>query len=202
MTSSEKGAVGTNSPDRLPPGQTLTEKWPILTYGKTQTIEKADFRFQVVGMVERELTLTFDDLLAFPRTILTADFHCVTGWSRYDNAWEGVLVRDVLREAGLTSDATHAMAYTYGNYTTNLSLQTLLDDDVLLAFRHDGDDLDPDHGGPLRLVVPKIYAYKSAKWVRGFEVLAADEPGFWERGGYHWTGDPWQEQRFGRPFFP
>lgn len=188
--------------DRLPPGQTLTDKWPVLTYGNTQQVAKADLKLVVTGAVEQEMSFTFDQLLELPVTQLTADFHCVTGWSRYDNAWEGVLVRDLLERAGVKPEATHAMAYSYGNYTTNMPLSALLDDDAILAYKHDGEDIEADHGGPLRLIIPKLYAYKSAKWIRGLEILAGDEPGFWERGGYHMEADPWKEERFGAPFLP
>jgi DMSO/TMAO reductase YedYZ molybdopterin-dependent catalytic subunit len=188
--------------DRVPPGQYLTEKFPVLSYGSTPTVKKDQWRFAVTGAVERPVTLDFPQLLKLPRTYVTRDFHCVTGWSRLDIAWEGVKVRDILALAAPKEEATHVMAVCYGNYTTNLALETVLEEDVLIAFRHDGKDLEPDHGGPARLVVPSRYGYKSAKWIKGLDVLIGDQPGFWEKLGYHGNADPWKEERYGPPFLP
>lgn len=187
---------------KVPAGQYVTEKFPVLTYGAAPRVEQAEWRFQVVGLVEEEVGFGYAELLQMPATRMTRDFHCVTGWSRLDNLWEGVRVREVLALARPTPPATHVMLHCYGNYTTNLPLATVLADDVLLAYRHDGKDLERDHGGPVRLVVPSRYGWKSAKWVRGMELLRADEPGFWESLGYHMNADYWKEERFGSPFLP
>lgn len=133
-----------------------------------------------------------------PKTIVTADFHCVTTWSRLDNVWEGIAFNEVIKKINPFSEAKFAMLHCSDGYTTNLALDQLINDDVLFAYKHDGKSLDHDHGYPLRLVVPKRYAWKSAKWVCGLEFLAEDQPGFWEERGYHMDGDPWKEERFDR----
>ena len=185
-----------NDQRRVPPGQVLTEKFPVLTYGATPKFDPKTWTFQLFGEVERPVQLSYQELMALPKTAETADFHCVTTWSRLDNHWEGVGIRDVMKLVKLKPSAQFVMAHCDGGYTTNLPLQALLDDDVMLAYRHDGRDLTPDHGWPLRLVVPKLYAWKSAKWVRAFEFLAGDREGFWENHGYSNEADPWKEQRF------
>jgi len=182
---------------RTPPGQALTERFPVLHYGGVPEISLAAWRFRLFGLVQREQTLDWEAFLALPRVSLTADFHCVTGWSRLDNAWEGVRTRDVVALAPPLPEARFVMVHGANDYTTNLPLEALLDDDCLFALRHDGADLTPEHGGPMRLVVPKLYAWKSAKWCTGLEFLAEDRPGFWERNGYHMHGDPWREERYG-----
>ncbi|HEX9150064.1 MAG TPA: sulfite oxidase-like oxidoreductase [Thermoanaerobaculia bacterium] len=181
--------------DRLPPGQVLTEKWPVLTYAATPRVDLQTWTFRCFGLVENALSWTWNEFLALPRVEVTSDIHCVTRWSRFDNRWEGVAVSEILRRVGLRPEAVAVMAHS-GGYTTNLSLADLWDDDVLLAFRHDGRDLEPDHGGPCRLVVPKLYFWKSAKWVRAFEFLDVNAPGFWEVNGYHLHADPWKEERY------
>ena len=183
-------------PRRVPPGQVLTDKFPVLTYGATPRFDKKTWTLRLYGEVERRAQLTYDELLALPKTVETADFHCVTTWSRLDNHWEGVGIRDLLELVKLKPTAKYVMAHCDGGYTTNLPLAALLDDDVLVAYRHDGEDLTPDHGYPLRLIVPKLYAWKSAKWLRALEFMAQDRQGFWETHGYHSQADPWQEQRF------
>jgi len=182
--------------DRLPPGQYHTKKWPILTYEPTPKFDPAGYRFKVWGEVEHPFELSWEELLNLPRVQLTADFHCVTTWSRYDNTWEGVHIREILRRAEPTADARCVMAHSFTNYTTNLPLTSLDDEDVLVAFKHDGEELEPNHGGPVRLIVPKLYAYKSAKWLSGLEFLPSDRPGFWEIRGYSNSADPWKEERY------
>jgi len=182
--------------DRLPPGQYLTKKWPVLSYEPTPTFDPKTWRFKVWGAVEEPFELTWEEFLALPRITLTTDFHCVTTWSRYDNHWEGVSIKEVLRRARPRPEATHVMAHSWTGYTTNIPLVNLDDDDVLIALKHDGADLAPEHGGPVRLVVPKLYAYKSAKWLSGLEFMTRDRPGFWEQRGYHNRADPWQEERY------
>lgn len=181
--------------DRLPPGQYLTQKWPILSYEPTPAFP-SDWRLRITGEVENPLTLTWQDFLALPRTILTSDFHCVTTWSRYDNTWEGVHIRELLERAKPLPTAQFVTAHSWTGYTTNMPLADLNDDDVMLVLKHDGQDLEPDHGGPVRLLIPKLYAYKSAKWLTGLEFMAQDRPGFWERRGYHNHADPWTEERY------
>jgi DMSO/TMAO reductase YedYZ molybdopterin-dependent catalytic subunit len=182
---------------RLPPGQVATAKWPVLTFGSTPRVDLARWSFRIFGLVRTERLWTWDELGRLPRVEVVSDVHCVTRWSRFDNRWEGVRPRDLLAEAGPLPSAGYVMVHGDPDYTTNLPLASLLDDDVVLAFRHDGQPLAPDHGGPVRLVVPRLYFWKSAKWVRGFELMATDRPGFWESNGYHMRGDPWREERLG-----
>ena len=181
---------------RLPPGQVLTDKWPVLHYGSVPKLDLSAWSFRVFGLVERERRWTLEEFLSLPRVEVRSDIHCVTRWSRYDNLWQGVVVKEVLREAGVRPEARYAIAHAEQGFTANLPLAELLHDDVLLALKHDGEDLTPEHGGPLRLVVPRRYFWKSAKWIRGLELSAADRPGFWEQNGYHNDADPWKEQRF------
>ena len=182
--------------ERLPVGQYLTKKWPVLSYEPTPKFDPAKYRFKVSGAVAEPFELTWDELQALPRVQLTTDFHCVTTWSRYDNAWEGVHIREILQRAKPLPEAKFVMAHSYTGYTTNMPLADLDDDDVIIAFTHDGEPLAPEHGGPVRLIVPKLYAYKSAKWLRGLEFMEKDRPGFWEVRGYHNHADPWQEERY------
>ena len=182
--------------DRLPPGQYLTKKWPVLSYETTPKFDPVAYRYKVWGEVEEPFELTWDELLALPRTQMTSDFHCVTTWSRYDNAWEGVHIREIVQRARPKPAATFVMEHSFTGYTTNVPLEALNDDDVLIAFKHDGQDLEPDHGGPVRLILPKLYAYKSAKWLSGLEFLAKDRPGFWEIRGYSNSANPWNEERY------
>jgi len=181
---------------RLPPGQILTDKWPVLHYGPVPQVDLAAWDFRVFGLVERPQRWTREQFLALPRVQVRSDVHCVTRWSRYDNRWEGVAFREVLREAGVKPEARFAIAHAEHGFTANLPLTELLKDDVLLALKHDGEDLTPEHGWPLRLVVPGRYFWKSAKWIRGLELGDQDRPGFWERNGYHNQADPWKEERY------
>ena len=182
--------------NRVPPGQTLTGKWPVLTYGLTPRFDPKRWRFCCFGLVEREVSWTWEELVALPRVTLTSDVHCVTRWSKLDNVWEGVHVREIMKRVTPLPEARYVMEHADPDYTTNIALADLLDDDVLLALRHNGRDLEPDHGGPLRLVVPKLYFWKSAKWLRAFEFLDVNPPGFWEQNGYHMRADPWREERY------
>jgi len=182
--------------DRVPPGQVLTEKWPVLTHGSTPRFDPRTWRFRCFGLVEREVSWTWAEVQALPRAEITCDIHCVTRWSRLDNRFGGVPVRDVVARAGPRPEATHVLVHADPDYTTNLPLDALLEDDALLALTHDGQPLTPDHGGPLRLVVPRLYFWKSAKWVRGLELLDVNAPGFWEQHGYHMEADPWREERY------
>jgi DMSO/TMAO reductase YedYZ molybdopterin-dependent catalytic subunit len=181
---------------RLPPGQVLTAKWPVLTYGDTPELDLGNWTFRCFGLVKEPVSWTWPEFLQLPRVSVTSDVHCVTRWSRYDNRWEGVAVSEILRRAGVLSGAVAVMVHADPDYTTNLLLTDLLQDDVLLAYKHDGEELPVEHGGPCRLVVPRLYFWKSAKWVRGFEVLDHNAPGFWEVNGYHLRADPWREERY------
>jgi DMSO/TMAO reductase YedYZ molybdopterin-dependent catalytic subunit len=191
--------VRTDPARRLPPGQIVTQKWPVLHYGPVPTVDLTHWRFEVKGEVERPFTLTWEELLALPRQETACDIHCVTRWSRYDNVFGGVPVRALLARAGVKADAGFVLVHGEHGYTTNLPLADLDREANLLALTHNGEPLTPEHGGPVRLLVPHLYFWKSAKWVRGFEVLAEDYPGFWEQNGYHMRGDPWREERYGRP---
>ena len=181
---------------RAPANQYVTDKFPVLTFGPTPRIDLQTWRLTVSGLVEQEMAWTWEDLLALPQTAVTADFHCVTQWSRFDNAWEGVAFREVMDRIRPLANARYVMVHCYGGYTTNLALSVALEEGVLFAHRHDGEPLAHDHGGPLRLVVPQRYGWKSAKWVSGLELMEEDRAGFWERRGYHMDGDPWREERF------
>ncbi|MEW5978158.1 MAG: sulfite oxidase-like oxidoreductase [Acidobacteriota bacterium] len=181
---------------RLPPGQSLTLKWPVLHTGAIPGFDPSRWQFRLMGLVEEGLSLSFQELTALPHIEVKADFHCVTRWSKFDNIWEGVACREIMQLARLKPEAQYVMVRAEHGYTANLPLKDLLQPDVLLAWRHNGEDLAPEHGWPLRLVVPKLYAWKSVKWVRALEFMEHDRPGFWERNGYHLYGDPWQEQRY------
>ena len=181
---------------RTPPGQVLTRKWPVLTYGLTPRFDPRTWSFRCFGLVDHETRFTWEEFLTLPRTEITCDIHCVTHWSRLDNRFEGVAMREILGRVAPKPEAKYVLVHADPDYTTNLPLAALLDDDALLALKHDGQDLTPDHGGPLRLVVPKLYFWKSAKWVRGLEFLDVNQPGFWELNGYHMNADPWAEERY------
>ena len=185
-----------NANERVPPGQYLVEKWPVLSYGPTPRFHPTTWDFRLFGLVEEPVRLNLQQVRVLPQTKLITDFHCVTTWSRLDNQWEGVLAKDVVSLVRLKPEARYVTIHCEGGYTTNLTLKELVDDDVIFAHRHDGRDLHPDHGWPLRLVVPKLYAWKSAKWVRGIEFLAENRRGFWEVRGYHNRGNPWLEERY------
>ena len=181
---------------RLPPGQSLTIKWPVLHYGGVPHFDPATWDFKITGRVESPVRLTWQEFLRLPQTEVTSDFHCVTRWSRLDNRWKGVLFTDLLKRSSIKPGAAFVLVLADEGYTSNIPLEDLQRPDVLFALEHDGEPLTPEHGGPLRLVVPHLYAWKSVKWVRGFMLLDHDQLGFWERNGYHSYGDPWQEQRY------
>lgn len=183
--------------DRLPPGQYLTEKWPVLHYGGVPRVDLPTWDFRLFGEVEEPLRLNYDQILSLPRKKVTADVHCVTRWSLLDSEWEGVPVSEVLKLVKVKSDVTHVLVHAEQGFTANLALDDVLRDVNMLVYRRNGEDLSPEHGWPLRLFVPHLYFWKSAKWVRGFEFLKADQPGFWEQYGYHMRGDPWKEERYG-----
>jgi DMSO/TMAO reductase YedYZ molybdopterin-dependent catalytic subunit len=181
---------------RLPPGQSLTLKWPVLHYGSVPRFDPATWDFRVSGLVEAPGRFTWDDFNRLPRSEVLADFHCVTRWSRFDNHWQGVLARDLLGPVQPQPSARFALLHAEQGFTANLPLEDLLRPTSIFATHHDGQPLFPEHGYPLRLVVPHLYAWKSVKWVRGVELLDQDAAGFWERNGYHMYGDPFREQRY------
>ncbi len=183
--------------NRIPPGQYSTTKFPVLTYGDTPHVNTKDWQLKVWGLVEKTLTLTWDELRALPRKEIVCDLHCVTRWSQFDMKWEGVPFRALAELVKPKPEARFVMQHCYGGYTTNLPLAELYDEDVLIAYNYDGAPLPRDHGGPVRMLVPKLYLWKSAKWLNGLEFMTNDNPGFWERYGYHNHGDPWTEERFG-----
>jgi DMSO/TMAO reductase YedYZ molybdopterin-dependent catalytic subunit len=182
--------------ERVPPGQHLVDNFPVLSYGPTPRFNPKKWDFRVFGMVENELRFSYEEFRALPLSRGRADFHCVTTWSKLDNLWEGFRTLDLMGRVRLKPEARHAIVHCDGGYTTNLALAEFVGEDVMLAWRHDGRDLEPDHGWPLRLVVPKLYGWKSAKWVRAIEFTSADRRGFWEVRGYHNHADPWTEERY------
>jgi len=183
--------------DRVPPGQVVTLKWPVLHYGDVPRVDTEKWTFEVSGLVDQPYTLTYKELLQLPMKTVRCDIHCVTRWSRLDNDFEGVPVQLLLARAGVRPGAEHALVLAEQGFTTNLPLSDLDRPENLIALKHNGESLTPEHGWPARLLVPHLYFWKSAKWVRGFTLLDRDVPGFWEQNGYHMRGDPWQEERYG-----
>jgi DMSO/TMAO reductase YedYZ molybdopterin-dependent catalytic subunit len=187
----------TRRENRIPPRQSRTRKWPVLDASGPPVIDMATWKLEINGLVEHPVSWTWEEFRKLPRTKVFADMHCVTRWSRLGNVWEGVSTAEALRHAGVKPNAHFVMAYGYDRgWSTNIPLDEFLLEDCLFADTHDGQPINVDHGGPLRLIVPRLYAWKSAKWIRGVELIEKDRPGFWERGGYHMHGDPWQEERF------
>lgn len=190
------GAAADPGRDRLPPGQRLTAAWPVLDLGIVPRLDRERWTLTVDGLVEQPLQWSWADLTAQPVFRIVTDIHCVTTWSRYDNAWEGVSARHLLALVRPKPEAAFVLFHSYDGYTTNLPLSAFDDDDTLLATAWEGEPLGLDHGGPVRVVVPKLYFWKSAKWVKRIEFLAHDQPGYWEQRGYHNHGDPWREERY------
>lgn len=182
----------TRRANRIPPGQTRTRKWPVLDAHGPPEIDLATWKLEVDGLVEHPLSWSLDDFMQLPAAKVYADFHCVTRWSRLDNVWSGVSTREVAKAVGVKPEARFALAFGYDyGWSTNIPLEYFLAEDALFAWSHDGAPIPIEHGGPVRLIVPQLYAWKSAKWVKGLRFLAEDEPGFWEQGGYHMRGVPW-----------
>lgn len=200
----------THRGNRIPPNQARTRKWPVLDAGGPPSDidlhNLANWRFTLTGLVGESIRWTWEEFKQLPRTRVFADMHCVTRWSRLGNVWEGVSTREIVKHVKLSPDAKFVLVSAYDKgfsfsggampWTTNMPLEYFLDEDCLFADTHDGMPISLEHGGPLRLIIPKLYAWKSAKWVSGVEFRATDAPGFWERGGYHMLGDPWKEQRY------
>ncbi len=181
---------------RIPPSQYLTTKFPVLTHGYTPRVKTDRWRLRVFGAVAAEIEWTWDEFVALPQVDITADFHCVTRWSQLDNIWTGIPIGEVIQRVDLAPDAQYVTVHAHGQYTTNLPVADLFEDDVLFAHSWNHAPLTAEHGGPMRLVVPKLYAWKSAKWVNGLEFTTHDRAGFWEKAGYHDRGNPWKEERF------
>jgi DMSO/TMAO reductase YedYZ molybdopterin-dependent catalytic subunit len=181
---------------RLPPGQSLTLKWPVLHYGSVPHFDESKWDFKISGEVAAPLKLSWKEFRALPQTEVTSDFHCVTRWSRLNNTWKGVRFTEVLKLVKPSTEVKHVLVLAEEGYTANIPLEDLQRPNVVFAFDHDGVHLTAEHGGPVRLIVPHLYAWKSVKWVRGFKLLDEDRLGFWERNGYHVYGDPWKEQRY------
>jgi len=179
---------------RLPPGQYLVEDFPVLSAGPTPDTPLEEWTFSITGDISEPRTWTWEDFRALPSEDIRTDIHCVTKWSKLDTSWEGVSIDTLLED--IEYDATHALGWCDGGYTTNLPLEDLVDGKAWIAFAYDGAPLEPEHGGPARLLVPHLYFWKSAKWVRELRLMDHDEPGFWETYGYHMYGDPWREQRY------
>lgn len=181
---------------RIPPGQSLTLKFPVLTYGGNPSYDLTKWDFKVWGEVNTPMTWTWEELMALPQKSIKVDIHCVTRWSKVDTHWTGVDILELAKLVGVRSGAKYVIAHCDGGYTTNLPVEDFLDDDVLLAHTYEGEAITHEHGAPLRTLVPKLYFWKSAKFVRGLEFSKVDKPGFWEQGGYHNHGDPFKEERY------
>jgi len=188
----------TRRENRIPPRQSRTLKWPVLDASGAPSIDLEKWRFSIAGLVEKPISWTWSEFQALPKVKVWADFHCVTRWSRLGNLWEGVAAKTLIDQAGgLRPEAKFALVRGHDNdWTTNLPVEYLLAVDALVALTHDGEPLSIEHGGPARLIVPRLYAWKSAKWVAGIEFRETDEAGFWEENRYHMRGDPWKEERF------
>jgi DMSO/TMAO reductase YedYZ molybdopterin-dependent catalytic subunit len=184
---------------RIPPGQSRTKKWPVLDASGPPQVDLASWRFRMGGLVAKPLEWSWEEFSQLPRQKVFGDFHCVTRWSRLGNLWEGVTTREMVRLAGgALADARYVLVHGLDRgWTTNLPLEDFLAEDALVAILHDGEPLTLEHGGPARLIVPRLYAWKSAKWVTGVELMAQDQAGFWEANGYHMRGDPWKQERYG-----
>jgi len=183
-------------PARLPPGQSPTLKWPVLTVGSTPAIDASTWVLSIDGAVQNPYVLAWDRLMSEAQTEWTGDIHCVTRWSKFAMRWRGVSVRTLLEQAKPSAQASHLLAHSYGGYTTNLPLADVVDHPALIAHEVDGAPLEAEHGGPARLLVPHLYLWKSAKWIHRLEVLERDRLGFWEENGYHHRGDPWRQERY------
>ena len=186
----------TSRKDRMPPAQRVTAKWPVLHYGGIPDIDITAWSFTITGLVSKEVKLGDEEFQALPQVKVLSDIHCVTGWSRLDNLWQGVSTSIILELVSLLPEAKFVIIHATGGFTTNLSTDDFFQPDALFALKHDDRRLTPEHGYPVRLVIPSLYFWKSAKWVVGVEFVGKDKPGFWESAGYHNHGDPWSEERY------
>jgi len=186
----------TERANRIPPNQKVTEDWPVLHFGTVPGIDISKWTFIISGLVEKERTLSYQEFILLPRVKVFSDIHCVTGWSRLNNLWEGVSTSLIKDLAHILPDARFVLVHSAGGFTTNLSISDFFEADVLFAIKHDDRPLSPEHGYPVRLIIPRLYFWKSAKWVVGVEFVSEDRPGFWESHGYHNRGDPWKEERY------
>jgi DMSO/TMAO reductase YedYZ molybdopterin-dependent catalytic subunit len=191
-----RNRIDASERDRVPPGQFVTHGWPVLHYGSVPRFDPKTWDFRVWGLVEHPITFDYEQFRALPQTEIVTDIHCVTRWSKLGMRWEGVPMRYLLEQVQPKPEAHFVIAHSEAGFTANLPIEAIMDDDVLLAHRADGDDISAEHGWPLRLVVPSRYFWKSAKWLRGLEFTAADHPGFWEQNGYNNNADPWREERY------
>lgn len=182
--------------DRLPPGQYLEKGFPVLSLGPTPHVTKEEWNLSVTGLVENPIKWNWDEFSKLPHVGITKDIHCVTKWSKFDSKWRGVMMDEIIKIAKVKPEAVHLIAHSYDGYSTNIPLTDIIDGKALVAVEYDGGDIDPEHGGPVRLVIPHLYFWKSAKWLNQLEFSATDKPGFWETRGYHNYGDPWKEQRY------
>jgi DMSO/TMAO reductase YedYZ molybdopterin-dependent catalytic subunit len=182
---------------RLPPGQRLVKDWPVLDLGVQPDVPARKFRLDIDGMVRRPISMTLEEFMALPQAERVSDMHCVTQWSRYDNRWKGVSARTLLAMVEPKDEARHVVFHSHDGYTTNVRLDQFDQPDVLLVHQWEGEPISRQHGGPVRVLIPRLYLWKSAKWVRRIELTGADRPGFWEVRGYHNNGDPWNEERYG-----
>ncbi len=187
----------TERPDRVPSGQSLTEGWPVLHYDTVPSLDVSRWTFAITGLVEKERQISYQEFFSLPQVTVLSDIHCVTGWSKRDNLWTGPSTGVIGDLSQKLPEAKFVMVHSADGYTTNLALNDFLASDVLFAIKHNGELLTPEHGYPVRLVVPRLYFWKGAKWVVGVEFMAEDRPGFWESHGYHNHGDPWKEERYG-----
>jgi DMSO/TMAO reductase YedYZ molybdopterin-dependent catalytic subunit len=187
----------TERKNRVPPGQHLTDKWPVLHYGSAPRINTDKWTLRLFGQVKQEVTLSFTEFMNLPQVKVFSDIHCVTTWSRLDNLWEGLSTAELKKLVDILPETRFVIVHA-GSFTTNITIDEFFDSDVLLAVKHNNEVISADHGGPVRLVVPRLYFWKSAKWVTGIEFTDQDRPGFWESAGYHNHGDPWKEERYGR----
>ncbi|MFH1662961.1 MAG: sulfite oxidase-like oxidoreductase [Chloroflexota bacterium] len=186
----------TKRKERIPPGQKATEEWPVLQHGDIPHIDISEWKFTISGLVANEITMDYKEFSSLDRIKVFSDIHCVTTWSKMDNLWEGVSSGTIKDLAQILPEARFVIIHADGGFTTNLALDDFLETDVLYALKHNDETLTPEHGYPVRLVVPRLYFWKSAKWVTGVEFVAEDSPGFWENRGYHNRGDPWREERY------
>jgi DMSO/TMAO reductase YedYZ molybdopterin-dependent catalytic subunit len=190
------GTAGDPERDRLPPGQRLVTDWPVLDLGAEPNVTPQKFRLDVDGAVENRLSLSLEEFMALPQAESVSDIHCVTQWSRYDNRWKGVAARTVLELVQPKPDAKHIVFHSFDGYTTNVRLEQFDQPDVFLVHEWEGKKLTRAHGGPVRVLIPRFYFWKSAKWLRRIQFTIGDHKGFWEQRGYHNNGDPWQEERY------